>query len=187
MTKPIILTTPEGIATWPYLTEPDTEFNSDGLFHTKLLCKKSESVKIKKAIDDMIAQEVKKQHDLDPNKAIKKSLPYTEAGDDIIFNFKMNAKGVRKSDGKPFTQEPNILNNDHTSFDKSQKIWGDSILQITFEPYSWNMPIGIGCTLRIKTVQVVQLVTGKVADTLGELKPKPMVAPKVKDEVEVNY
>ena len=49
------------------------------------------------------------------------------------------------------------------------------------------MPIGIGCTLRIKTVQVVQLVTGKVADTLGELKPKPMVAPKVKDEVEVNY
>jgi len=185
MNKPIILTTPEGIAKWPYLTEPDIEFNSDGLFHTKLVCKKEESVKIKKAIDDMIAQEVKKQHDLDPNKTIKKSLPYTEAGDDIIFNFKMNAKGVRKVDQKPFTQEPNILNADMTAFDKSQKIWGDSILQITFEPYAWNMPIGIGCTLRIKDVQVVQLVTGKVANTLGELKPKPMVAPKVKTEEEI--
>ena len=54
MTKPIILTKPKGIAKWPYINEPDTEFNSDGLFHTKLICKKTDSVKIKKAIDDMI-------------------------------------------------------------------------------------------------------------------------------------
>jgi len=63
MNKPLILTTPKGIAKWPYLIEPDIEFNPDGLFHTKLSCKKSESVNIKKAIDDMIAQEIKKQHD----------------------------------------------------------------------------------------------------------------------------
>ncbi len=95
MNKPLILTTPKGTAQWPYLTEPDIEFNPDGLFHTKLSCKKSESVNIKKAIDDMIAQEIKRQHDKDPNKAITKSLPYTEEGDDIIFNFKMNAKGPK--------------------------------------------------------------------------------------------
>ena len=182
MTKPIILTTPKGIAKWPYINEPDTEFNSDGLFHTKLICKKTDSVKIKKAIDDMIAQEVKKQHDHSPDKAIKKSLPYTEEGDDIIFNFKMKAKGTRKSDGKPFTQEPNVLNADLTPFDKSQKIWGDSILKITFEPYAWNMSIGIGCTLRIKSVQVLELVTGKLSDTLGDLKAEPVVAPKVNQE-----
>ena len=182
MTKPLILTTPKGIAKWPYLIEPDIEFNPDGLFHTKLSCKKSESVNIKKAIDDMIAQEIKKQHDKDPNKAITKSLPYTEEGDDIVFIFKMKASGVRKSDKKTFTQEPNIVNADLTPFDKSLKIWGDSILKITFEPYSWNMPIGIGCTLRLKTVQVLELVTGKSSNTLGELKAEPVVAPKVKDE-----
>jgi hypothetical protein len=148
MTKPIILTTPKGIAKWPYLTEPDIEFNPEGLFHTKLSCKKTESLNIKKTIDDMIALEVKKQHDLNPDKAIKKSLPYTEEGDDIVFNFKMKASGVRKSDKKAFTQEPNIVNADLTPFDKSLKIWGDSILKITFEPYAWNMSIGIGCTLR---------------------------------------
>ena len=103
MNKPLILTTPKGIAKWPYISEPDKEYNPDGLYHTKLSCKKTESVNIKKAIDDMIAQEVKKQHDQNPDKAIKKSLPYTEEGDDIIFNFKMKAKGTRKSDGKPFT------------------------------------------------------------------------------------
>ena len=85
MTKPLILTTPKGIAKWPYLIEPDIEFNPDGLFHTKLSCKKSESVNIKKAIDDMIAQEIKKQHDSSPDKPIKKSLPYTEEGEEIIF------------------------------------------------------------------------------------------------------
>ena len=186
MTKPLILTTPKGIAKWPYLIEPDIEFNPDGLFHTKLSCKKSESVNIKKAIDDMIAQEIKKQHDKDPNKAITKSLPYTEEGDDIIFNFKMKAKGTRKSDGKPFTQEPNIVNADLTPFNKDQKIWGDSILKITFEPYAWNMPVGIGCTLRIKTVQVLELVTGKLSDTLGDLKAEPVVAPKVNQEEETH-
>ena len=186
MTKPLILTTPKGIAKWPYLIEPDIEFNPDGLFHTKLSCKKSESVNIKKAIDDMIAQEVKKQHDHSPDKAIKKSLPYTEEGEEIIFNFKMKAKGTRKSDGKPFTQEPNIVNADLTPFNKDQKIWGDSILKITFEPYAWNMPVGIGCTLRIKTVQVLELVTGKLSDTLGDLKVEPVVAPKVNQEEETH-
>ena len=186
MNKPLILTTPKGIAKWPYISEPDKEYNPDGLYHTKLSCKKTESVNIKKAIDDMIAQEVKKQHDQNPDKAIKKSLPYTEEGDDIIFNFKMKAKGTRKSDGKPFTQEPNIVNADLTPFNKDQKIWGDSILKITFEPYAWNMPVGIGCTLRIKTVKVVQLVTGKVADTLGDLKAEPVVAPKVNQEEETH-
>ena len=187
MTKPIILTTPKGIAKWPYLTEPDIEFNPEGLFHTKLSCKKTESLNIKKTIDDMIALEVKKQHDLNPDKAIKKSLPYTEEGDDIIFNFKMKASGVRKSDKKAFTQEPNIVNADLTPFDKSLKIWGDSILKITFEPYAWNMSIGIGCTLRIKTVQVLELVTGKLSDTLGDLKAEPVVAPKVNQEAHNDY
>ena len=183
--KPIILTTPEGTAKWPYLTDPDTMYDPGGLYHTKLTCKKEDSVKIKKVIDDLIAQEVKKQHDENPDKAIKKSLPYIEEGDEITFTFKMKASGTRKVDGKSFTQAPNILNNDHTPFDKSQKIWSDSILQITFEPYAWNMPIGIGCTLRIKDVQVVQLVTGKQSNTLGDLKPGPVVAPKIKNEMEL--
>ena len=48
------------------------------------------------------------------------------------------------------------------------------------------MPLGIGCTLRIKTIQVLELVTSKASDTLGELKAETMVAPKVKDE-EAHY
>ena len=183
----MILTSPKGKAEWPHLVDPDIEFNPDGLYHTKLVCKKSESLEVKKAIDDLIAQEVKKQHDQDPKKAIKKApLPYNESDDEITFNFKLRASGKRKSDGTPFTQEPNIVNADLTPFDTNQKIWSDSVLKITFEPYTWNMPLGIGCTLRIKTIQVLELVTSKASDTLGELKAETMVAPKVKDE-EAHY
>ena len=107
-------------------------------------------------------KKLKNNTTIHPDKAIKKSLPYTEEGDDIIFNFKMKAKGTRKSDGKPFTQEPNVLNADLTPFDKDHKRYGVIVfLKITFEPYAWNMSIGIGCTLRIKSVQVLELVTGK--------------------------
>ena len=86
MSKPLILTSPKGTAEYPYLSEPDIAFNPEGLFHTKLVCKKSESETIKKAIDDLIALEVKKQHDLDPKKKITKApLPYEENDDEIVF------------------------------------------------------------------------------------------------------
>ena len=76
---------------------------------------------------------------------------------------------------------PNIINADLTVFDKQNQIWGDSILKVTFEPIFWNMPIGIGCTLRLKTVQVLELVTGTPTNnTLGDLKVEQMIEPKVK-------
>ena len=183
MNKPLILTSPKGVAEFPYLTEPDVVFNPEGLFHTKLVCKKSDCVNIIKDIDDMIALEVKKQHDLNPKKQVTKApLPYSIENEEVTFNFKLKAQGVRKSDGKTFTQAPNLLNADLSEFEKKQTIWGGSILKITFSPYAWNMPIGIGCTLRLKSVQVLELVTGKSSNTLGELKAEPIVAPKVKEQ-----
>ena len=183
MSKPLILTSPKGVAEYPYLTEPDVVFNPEGLFHTKLVCKKSDCVNIIKDIDDMIALEVKKQHDLNPNKQVTKApLPYSIENEEVTFNFKLKAQGVRKSDGKTFTQAPNLLNADLSEFEKTKTIWGGSILKITFSPYAWNMPIGIGCTLRLKSVQVLELVTGKSSNTLGDLKAEPIVAPKVKEQ-----
>ena len=127
MNKPLILTSPKGVAEFPYLTEPDVVFNPEGLFHTKLVCKKSDCVNIIKDIDDMIALEVKKQHDLNPKKQVTKApLPYSIENEEVTFNFKLKAQGVRKSDGKTFTQAPNLLNADLSEFKKKQTIWGGS-------------------------------------------------------------
>ena len=48
------------------------------------------------------------------------------------------------------------------------------------------MPVGIGCTLRIKTIQGLELVTGKTSNTLGDLKVETMVEPKVKEQEEAH-
>ena len=184
MTKPLILTSPKGKAIFPHLTEPDTKYKAEGEYHVKLECNKSEGQNIIALIGSEIAKKVKEQHDQDPKKPITKApLPYVEVNDKVVFNFKMKASGIRKSDGKHFTQKPVLVNADLSPVEPDMQIWGDSILKITFEPYAWNMPIGIGCTLRIKAVQVLELVTGKSSNTLGELKAEPIVAPKVKEEV----
>ena len=74
------LTTPEGKAIYPYLTHPDTEFKSEGLYHTKLECDQKDCQNLIKKIDDIIAKQVKLQHDQSPKKPIKKApLPYDVA------------------------------------------------------------------------------------------------------------
>ena len=183
MTKPLILTSPKGKAIFPHLTEPDTKYKPEGEYHVKLECNKSEGQNIIALIGSEIAKKVKEQHDQDPKKVITKApLPYLEENDKVIFNFKLKASGIRKSDQKHFTQKPDLVNADLSPLGPDVQIWGDSILRVTFEPYAWNMPIGIGCTLRIKAVQILELVTGKSSNTLGELKAEPIVTPKVKED-----
>ena len=173
-----VLTSPKGKAIFPHLTEPDIKYKVEGEYHVKLECKKAESEALIQAIGNQVALQVKAQHDLDPKKEVVKApLPYELIDDTVIFNFKLRASGKRKSDGKEFTQKPDLRSADMMKFPEDKQIWADSILRITFEPYAWNMPIGIGCTLRLKTVQVIDLVTGSAESNLGDLKPEHTEAP----------
>ena len=147
MIRPI--TTPKGRAIFPHLTEADYKFKTEGEFHVKLECNKPECETIISAISSAIAVKIKEQHDQDPTKAITKAqLPYEILDNKVIFNFKMKASGTRKADGKHFTQKPVLLKADQTPLEEGTQIWGDSILRIVAEPKAYNMPIGIGCTLR---------------------------------------
>jgi len=183
-----VLTSPKGKAIFPHLTEADTMFHPEGLFHVKLECPKAESEKILSVIKNGIAQEVKKQHDLKPESKITYAPePFEVQDEKVVFNFKLKASGTRKKDNKSFTQKPIISNADRTQFDESMQIWGDSILKVCFEPYFWNMPIGIGCTLRLKEIQVLELVTGNTSSSKADFQVEPMVAPKVKTEEEAQF
>ena len=84
-----VLTTSKGKAIFPHLIEADTMFQTEGLFHVKLECPKVESKNIISVIKNGIAQEVKKQHDVNPNKAITHApLPYEETDETVTFKFK---------------------------------------------------------------------------------------------------
>ncbi len=67
-----VLTTPKGKAIFPHLTEADTMFHPEGLFHVKLECPKAESEKIISVIRNGIAQEVKNNMMLTLTKLSKK-------------------------------------------------------------------------------------------------------------------
>ncbi len=172
MTKPI--TTPKGKAIFPHLTEADYKFKSEGEYHVKLECLKSESENIIQTVGSLIAAKVKEQHDQDPNKAITKApLPYVIEDDKVIFNFKMKASGINSITKQPFTQSPRIVDDQLNEFPKDKNIFGGSIVKINYEPVGYNVAgTGIGCTLRLKAVQVFKLVEN-TSVTQGFTKVEP--------------
>jgi len=165
-----VLTTPKGRAIFPWLTNADIQFDSEGKFHTKLECEQNECAKIIKAINDEIENKAKEVSD--PNKKITYANKPYSISDDGKCVFKLQTKF-----------KPNLLDNNMKALASDVQIWGDSILRITFEVFGYNMPVGIGVSLRIKTVQVIELVTGTPGGSLGDLKVEPVVEPKIKQEI----
>ncbi len=152
-----------GETKFPWLTQPDIQFNSDGVYHTKLLVDVDKAQETIKIINDIISKEVAKQHQLTPNdtKPINRApLPYKVLEDGKVeFNFKMRAKGINSITKQPFTQSPRIVDDKLNEFPKDKNIFGGSIVKINYEPVGYNVAgTGIGCTLRLKNVQVYKLV-----------------------------
>jgi hypothetical protein len=65
MTK--IKTSPKGETVYPWLSQPDTQFNTDGVYKTKLLVDGEEAKATIKIINDVIAKEIAKQHQKTPD------------------------------------------------------------------------------------------------------------------------
>ena len=112
-----------------------------------------------KKIDDVIAQEIKKQHDLDPNKKIvKANKPYKTIDDDlnipegkVEFHFKSKFK-------------PKLKDRKAEPLGDDIQVWGGSILSVSYEPVGYNVAgTGIGCTLRMAGCQISKLEEGTSA------------------------
>ena len=158
--KKPVLTTPVGNAIHPWISNADVQFHPEGKFHTKL------------AISDEIEAKSNAQQKLDANKKITyANKPYEITADGKCV-FKLQTKF-----------RPTILDNKLKPLADDVKIFGGSKLRITFEAFGYNMPVGIGCSLRMKQVQVLELVTGTLGDALGDLKVEPDVQPKIKQEI----
>tara|TARA_R110000824_G_scaffold227238_2_gene415078 strand:- start:395 stop:925 length:531 start_codon:yes stop_codon:yes gene_type:complete len=170
--KKPVLTTPVGNAIHPWVSNADVQFHPEGKFHTKLECEQNECAKIIKAISDEIEAKSNEQQKLDANKKITyANKPYEITADGKCV-FKLQTKF-----------RPTILDNKLKPLADDVKIFGGSKLRITFEAFGYNMPVGIGCSLRMKQVQVLELVTGTLGDALGDLKVEPDVQPKIKQEI----
>ena len=154
-----------GKAIYPHLNKPDTRFQKEGVYKVTLELSPINAKNLLKHIDDGIKLATK---DSKTNKTAQ--LPYkTDENGNMQFNFKCKASGVSKT-GQNWEQKPKVFDSKGTPISKDILVWGGTTMKVAYEiiPYSNNM-LGSGVSLRLKAVQVHDLVSGggASADSYG--------------------
>tara|TARA_R100000664_G_C2756610_1_gene144562 strand:- start:1718 stop:2269 length:552 start_codon:yes stop_codon:yes gene_type:complete len=147
--KYLKITTPLGIAKWPWLTKADTKFNADGVYKTDLLLSSGETKSIAGQLKAFYERHF-------PNK--KGKMPYKKEVDDTgketgnyIFKFKSkNKPAVFDASGKPM-QDVNVF--------------GGSKIKVSATASPYNAAGNQGVTLYLNAVQVIDLVTGETGSS----------------------
>ena len=93
------VTTPTGVALYPWLTKPDTKYNEDGEYKVNLVLSKEDAKPLLKTINEVFEENLKAEMKKQKKKDIKTATPpYSEQLDDngaptgnLIFKFKSKA------------------------------------------------------------------------------------------------
>ena len=185
-TKPkfITVTTPVGTAIYPKLNTPDTKFKALGEYSVKLKLTAEEAQPIIDKYEAAVAayfEEVKAElmkgdgKDKAKAKALKLAAdkPYKPEFDDegeetgnVVFNFKMPARIAR--DGKEdIVLAPDVFDAQGKKLAKVPEVWGGSRLRVSGQLRPFNAPIGVGVSLRLAAVQIIELRSGGARDASG--------------------
>lgn len=182
--------TPRGVAIYPKLNKPDTKFDADGVYETKLkfdpdatdgvIGKKTSTwADIKAAVDanqaEFLAQkkaELAKGDGKAKNKA--KSIESVEWGVEpdvndegeetglVVVKAKMKASGTSKKDGSKWERKPRLFDAKGKPMSGDKAIWGGSTLKVAGKvvPYYNAKDNVVGSTFYLEGVQVIDLVSG---------------------------
>ena len=159
-----------GVAIYPYLTAPDTKFNADGEYKVKLRLNPDSMIRdvqgreiadVQTFLDDMMLKALEKAKAENKGRIKEGDPPYIiddETGD-LLVNFKLKAV-VRTKEGSTFSQKPALFDAKGKPI-TPESIWGGSKIKVSFEVVPYYTKIaGAGVTLRLRAVQVLELVTG---------------------------
>ena len=153
----MIHTTPVGTGNYNYLFTPDTQFEKRGKFGVNLTLSDQDAAPLIKIYEETLAarQKVENSDKRAPHNQYK---ALKDGG--VEFKFKLINK-VKKKDGTDFEQRPKILNSDKTVAEQ-QLVYNGSKMKIAFQMVSWaNNLQGVGVTLRMKAVQLIEVVSEK--------------------------
>lgn len=153
-------TTPKGTAKYPWLSTPDTKFNPDGEYKTSLVLPLEEADTIMQFLDEQMAKSIAQAKKDNPGKKVKEAdAPYSvnEETGEFSVNFKLKAK-VFPQKGEPFEQKPAVFDAKMIPL-KGVNVSGGSTIKVSYEVYPfYTALIGAGISLRLKAVQVLNLV-----------------------------
>lgn len=152
------LTSPKGVAVYPKVNRPDTKFSEDGVYSTKLLVSKDDALPFVQQV-----KQVLKEYYEETCKAQKKAklkladTPWKESenGENLEINFKLPAK-VKTKSGEVIELRPALF--DSKGHPTNELVGGGSIIKVGCEASPWFVPaLGVGITLRLRAVQVLEL------------------------------
>ena len=161
-----VFTTPVGELVYPWLTKPDTRYDPDGLFQTKLLLPFELAqpliAKLEAVLTDFVQQQdIKKQNSYGVAPVYEDELD--DDGNptgNVLFKLKMKHR-VTPKEGDSFEQTPVVVHaNDGSAVE--QPVYGGTMARIKGQiaPYAIASSRMFGVSLRLKSVQVHELVTG---------------------------
>lgn len=159
----------EGKAMWAKVFEPDTKFNPAGDYSINIQMTEADAAPMCEKLEGIIQETFKKAVKEKPQ--LKSTLTTQdvmqpvfdrETGDptgDVEFKFKLKAK-IQKKDGSWYEQEPVVLDSMKTPLTGDTLIGNGSRVKVAFEPIPYVMQSTkkVGTSLRLKAVQVIDLV-----------------------------
>lgn len=172
-TKNPVYVTQVGTLLYPHITKPDTTFNPDGIFSAKIILHPSEKRTeligiIKSAMSESVQMALRENNKLRLETIKRADAPLSDETDDdgnltgnIILNAKMKAT-VKPKNGDPWSQTPALFDALNNKIDnKNINPWSGTKARLSFEiiPF-YNALNGAGVTLRLKAVQIIELVEG---------------------------
>ena len=181
MAKKDFIISPAGRALYPKLKDPDTKFKPAGEYSVKLILSEADALPIlemcKRIQQEAFDAEFEKQRSdkpkMNPDK-IREGIklanlpvkPYEdpETGEETgnyQVTFKMNATGIARKTGKPFTRCPVLFDARNKLIDRMKiDVGSGSILKVGYTAAPFSKPAtGTGVSLRLEAVQVLELTS----------------------------
>lgn len=158
----------QGKALWAKVFEPDTKFDTNGIYSVNLIIPEAEAAEICEYLDGVVTQrydeEVKAKPKLKNGLSTKAPYEpeYDQNGDptgNIEFKFKLKAK-VQARDGSTYSQKPVVVDAKRKPMDTDIAVGNGSVVKVAYEPIPYMMASTkqVGVSLRMKGVQVIDLV-----------------------------
>ena len=158
----------KGKARWAKVFEADTRYVPEGEYSIQVVLPEEEAVEVCEQLEKMaeakLAEVVKENPKL--TNVLSTRQPFEmdtdEAGTptgDLVFKSKMKAR-VKSRDGRVYEQKPMVVDAKKTPMDGNTLIGNGSTVKIAVEPIPYMMQATktVGVTLRLKAVQVIDIV-----------------------------
>ena len=158
----------KGNAKWAKVFEPDTKFVPEGEYSIQVSLPEAQAAEVCEQLDNMaqakLAEAVKDNPKLKTVLSTRKSYE-SEVDDDgnptgnVIIKSKLKAR-VKSRDGQTFEQKPMVVDAKRTPMEGNVLVGNGSLVNVAVEPIPYVMQSTkqVGVSLRLKGVQVIDLV-----------------------------